>query len=70
MLKYEIEIIKPEIIVTLGFSALKGLIPEIKSISEFRGKILNSKYGKIFSTFHPSYSMTSLKNKEIFQTVY
>ena len=66
ILKYEIEIIKPKIIVTLGSSALNVFF-KIKKISEIRGKILNSKYGLIFPTFHPLSAMTNSKNEKLFK---
>jgi uracil-DNA glycosylase family 4 len=66
ILKHEIKIISPKIIVPLGLSALKGLCPEINSISGFRGREINSEYGKIFPIFHPSYVLRNRAIEYIF----
>jgi len=66
ILKEELSIISPNLIVTLGSSSLNGLIESNLKITEVRGKIINSKYGNIFPTYHPSYILRNRSKKNIF----
>ncbi len=66
ILKHEISIISPKIIVPLGLCALRGLCSEINSISGFRGKEIDSEYGKIFPIFHPSYILRNRTVESVF----
>jgi uracil-DNA glycosylase family 4 len=66
ILRHEIEIIKPKIIVTLGLSSLVGLLEQPYSMNRVRGSFLNSKYGIIFPTYHPAYVLRNSTIKQIF----
>lgn len=66
ILKEELSIISPNLIVTLGSSSLNGLIENDLKITEVRGNIINSKYGNIFPTYHPSYILRNRSKKDIF----
>jgi len=51
----QIEIVNPEIIVTLGSIAFKYLLNDDTPISKIRGKMFKFKGIKVIPTFHPSY---------------
>lgn len=62
----QIEIIKPAVIITLGDTALKSLMPEIEEgITKIRGKWLKFKGVDLMPTYHPAYVLRnqSLKIK-------
>lgn len=51
----EIKIIKPEIIVTLGNTALRAVFKDkTKSIGEYHGKITEDNNIKVFALYHPA----------------
>ena len=62
-LKKEINIIRPKVILTLGYAALKAFFPEVKSITKERGKVRKCIFKdhddqfevNIVPTFHPMY---------------
>jgi uracil-DNA glycosylase len=66
ILQYEIDIIKPTLIAPLGACALRGLIPEAKSISSMLGKTFETKYGKILPIYHPAYVLRNPYAKDTF----
>jgi uracil-DNA glycosylase len=51
----QIEIIKPEVIVTLGKVALKGLFEREFPITRIRGEWMNFQGIKLMPTYHPAY---------------
>lgn len=53
ILDFEISIIRPTMIITLGASAFDFFCPDIK-YSDGLGTVSESKYGKIFAVYHPS----------------
>ena len=53
ILKLEIKIISPTLIITLGGSSFNWFCPD-KVYSESLGKISESEYGKIYAVYHPS----------------
>jgi len=59
----QIDIIKPQIIVTLGRIAFKYLLNDDTSITRARGKIYDFKGIKIIPTFHPSYLLRNPSKK-------
>ena len=63
-LKKEIEIIKPEIVCTLGSCALFALAGK-KEIMKLRGKIIEDEF-RILPTIHPSVLVRNLVPKKIF----
>jgi DNA polymerase len=61
-LDMQFEIIKPEIIVTLGASSTKGLLNSIEPISRVRGSVREYKGMKLMPTFHPA---ALLRNQDL-----
>ncbi|OEG70876.1 hypothetical protein ATZ36_14285 [Candidatus Endomicrobiellum trichonymphae] len=61
-LDMQLEIIKPEIIVTLGASSTKGLLNSIEPISRIRGSVRKYKGIKLMPTFHPA---ALLRNQDL-----
>ncbi|MBU0470327.1 MAG: uracil-DNA glycosylase [Nanoarchaeota archaeon] len=59
----QIGLIKPELIVILGNSALKSLLKKTK-LSELHGKIIMGNNQKYFVTYHPAAGMRFPKIKE------
>jgi len=55
IIKQQIEILNPKLIVTLGNIPTKTLIPDAPGITRARGKIKQYEKWKILPTFHPSY---------------
>jgi uracil-DNA glycosylase family 4 len=63
----QIDIIKPNLIVTLGRIAFKYLLNSEISITQARGKLYNFKGIKVIPTYHPSYLLRNpIKKKEAF----
>lgn len=62
-LSEQIDIIKPEVIMTLGAVATKALLGDIGSISKLRGKIFHYKGIPLIPTFHPAYLLRNPKDK-------
>lgn len=61
LLMKQIEIIKPQLICTLGSSALQGFTGESVSITKARGKIININGLNIMPTYHPAYILRNPK---------
>jgi DNA polymerase len=61
-LDMQLEIIKPEIIVTLGASSTKGLLNSMESISRIRGSVGEYRGIKLMPTFHPA---ALLRNQDL-----
>lgn len=59
LLEKQLKIIRPNIICTLGASALKTLITTPKGISKTRGSLLPYKEIFILPTYHPAYILRS-----------
>ena len=55
ILKKQIEIINPKLIVTLGNFPAKTLIPNASGITKIHGEIFQFENRKLLPTFHPSY---------------
>ena len=55
IIKQQIEILNPKLIVTLGNIPTKTLIPNALGITKARGKIKQYEKWKLLPTFHPSY---------------
>ncbi|MBL7035186.1 MAG: uracil-DNA glycosylase [SAR324 cluster bacterium] len=55
IIRQQIEIINPKLIVTLGNVPTKTLIPELPGITKVRGRILQYANWTMLPTFHPSY---------------
>ena len=64
-LEKEIEIIQPQIICTLGASALKSFMPGKWSIMGMRGKIYAYKHIILFPTIHPAFTRYNQNLKNI-----
>ncbi len=55
ILKQQIELVNPRLIVTLGNIPSKTLIPELPGITKAHGKIMKYDNWTMLPTFHPSY---------------
>ena len=55
IIKQQIEILNPKLIVTLGNIPTKTLIPDLPGITKARGKINQYEKWTVLPTFHPSY---------------
>ena len=55
IIKQQIEILNPKLIVTLGNIPTKTLIPDLPGITKARGKIYQYEKWTVLPTFHPSY---------------
>ena len=55
IIKQQIEILNPKLIVTLGNIPTKTLIPDLPGITKARGKIKQYEKWTVLPTFHPSY---------------
>ena len=55
ILQRQMEIINPDLIVTLGNVPTHALIPETPGITKARGNLQNYRQWKVLPTFHPSY---------------
>jgi len=55
ILKKQIQLINPKLIITLGNVPSKTLIPDLPGISRVHGEIFQYKTWKLLPTFHPSY---------------
>ncbi|MEA3507268.1 MAG: uracil-DNA glycosylase [Elusimicrobiota bacterium] len=64
----QIDIIKPQVIVTLGAPATKTLLDSTQGITRLRGTVYEKKLGntrvKIVPTYHPAYLLRSPSKKE------
>jgi uracil-DNA glycosylase family 4 len=63
LLQYELSIIQPTIIVTLGLSSLQGLLNQTCCMKTMRTKKIKSQYGLLFPTFHPAYILRNYSKK-------
>jgi uracil-DNA glycosylase family protein len=55
-LEFERDIVKPELVVALGATAVRGIIGKSVAIGKIRGKLLPMQNGKrLLATIHPSY---------------
>jgi uracil-DNA glycosylase len=62
-LKEQIKLVKPKVLVAVGDTAVKGLIPELKEgITRLRGKWLEFEGIPLMPTFHPSYMLHNPSN--------
>jgi len=70
ILEKQIEIIKPEIIILLGSTALKAITGRKEGITQLRGKFLKYKNIDTIATFHPAYLLRNpSKKKECWQDI-
>lgn len=70
LLEKQLQIIRPEIVCTLGASALQSFLGEAISISKARGIMHHHKNLKLFPTFHPAYILRNgTKLKEFAQDI-
>ncbi len=59
-LKEQIQLIQPRVLVTLGDTAVKGLIPSLKDgITKLRGRWLEFQSIPLMPTFHPAYLLSN-----------
>lgn len=74
LLQKQIQIIRPQIICTLGSSALSNLIDKEVKISRLRGILITDQQIQILPTFHPAYILRNNKELPLFakdiQTVF
>ena len=65
-LRRQLEIVRPKVIVTLGKTALAGLLPEHgrTGITKMRGKWLEYESIPLMPTFHPAYLLRSPSQKK------
>ncbi|MFC1845657.1 uracil-DNA glycosylase [Candidatus Dependentiae bacterium] len=62
----QIKIIRPQLICTLGSSALEALIEQEVRITKIRGKIIEHNDVKILPTYHPAYILRNRRELEKF----
>lgn len=62
-LEAQIACIRPEVIVTLGATAVQGLLGEKVAITRFRGQWRNYKGIPLMPTYHPSYLLRNPSSK-------
>lgn len=63
-LEKQIELIKPELIVALGATALNSLLGQNHSIMKVRGTLMEYKGAKLIPTFHPSFLLRNPSAKK------
>jgi DNA polymerase len=59
ILKRQIELLDPALIVTLGNVPLKALNPQAQGITKERGRVFQYERWRVFPTFHPSFLLRS-----------
>ncbi len=64
-LRKQIEIIKPQVIVTLGDVATKALLQTRSGITSVRGRVFEYKGIKVVPTFHPAYLLRNPSRKRL-----
>jgi uracil-DNA glycosylase len=62
-LEREIAIVQPDVIVTLGNTALQNLVGAKQGITKLRGKFLDYKGINVMPTFHPAYLLRDPSKK-------
>src|SRR6185503_11641277 len=60
----EISLVRPNIILALGATAAWALLGTSK-ISQIRGTVADSPFGKVLATFHPAYVLRSWETRPI-----
>ena len=65
ILTRQIEIIRPEIICTLGKFASQTLLRTEEPISRLRGRFFDSHGAKLMPTFHPAYLLRNPADKKL-----
>lgn len=65
ILLQELAIIKPKIVCTLGATATRALLGDDITISETRGKFIQTEYFHVIPTYHPAYLLRSPSAKKI-----
>jgi uracil-DNA glycosylase family 4 len=64
----EIAVVRPEIIVVLGNTAMKNLLDTKEGITKLRGQFLDYKGIKVMPTFHPAYLLRDpSKKREVWE---
>ncbi len=63
-LRAQIEIIKPDVLVGLGATAIEGLLGPVGTIGSLRGKFLEFRGTPLMPTYHPSYLLRNQSNTE------
>jgi uracil-DNA glycosylase len=67
-LEREIAIVQPEVIVTLGNTALQNLLGATQGITKLRGKFQDYKGIKVMPTYHPAYLLRDpSKKREVWE---
>jgi len=67
-LDLELDLIKPDFIMTLGETAMFRLL-DFKGIASRRGKVHRSaEYGKVFVTYHPAAALRNVNLKKVFMS--
>jgi len=62
-LEREIAVVQPDVIVTLGNTALQNLLGAKQGITKLRGKFMDYKGIKVMPTFHPAYLLRDPSKK-------
>ena len=63
-LRAQIEVIKPDVLVGLGATAIEGLLGPVGTIGSLRGKFLEFRGTPLMPTYHPSYLLRNQSNTE------
>jgi DNA polymerase len=63
-LRAQIDVIRPEVMIALGATALEGLLGPVGGISKLRGTFLEYRGIPLMPTFHPSYLLRNASNTE------
>jgi uracil-DNA glycosylase family 4 len=59
----EIAVVRPDVIVVLGNTAMKNLLDTKEGITKLRGKFQDYKGIKVMPTFHPAYLLRDPSKK-------
>jgi len=64
--KEELRGVNPNVVIALGQEALRTLVGDDKAkISDWRGSIIDTEFGKVIPTYHPAYVLRLWKYKSI-----
>jgi len=63
-LRAQIDVIRPQVMVALGATAMEGLIGQAGSMGSLRGKFLEYRGTPLMPTYHPAYLLRNQANSE------
>jgi DNA polymerase len=63
-LRAQIDVIRPEVMIALGATAVEGLLGPVGTIGKLRGNFLEYRGIPLMPTFHPSYLLRNQSNTE------